>query len=633
MSDPCRTFEPAHGEIITPKKPVRLRDLLFAKCSCRSIMPPSTMGIESGPNGRNNQENRGELEFRENLRSIMGASLTPENISTYFDNALREIVDLVDGVKHEYERTHQEKNLTPTEQEDRAFAHFKLQAIPEILALIQKKQDEISEVNNWLQSNTETVPHVIVPPMEQRGGIPRGAGTFEQPDILNRLKTLLYILKDDGINLDEVHTQKGQLNDAMMRKMSYVSVDIPSLNRLALVCDEEGNVSYFFDAKRLAEKINNPNDILSMTKEEINALLQETTELGTKLRYSASWTEDVRELLNGTLEYRPRRQNANEQAPWTSISELDPWRGFYEKDAEHYGSIATIAAKLNLTHGTIQKSLDIDPLPSVRILSGSRQKPANGYSYETIRNRFSAFLALPAAAIYGEWEGFIEVKDELTGNIEHFASARTIGNRSGINDLRIRRALKELQLPIVKMRTVSGHEVEGISYEKVAAAFAGYIDLPRAAESGEWRHFYEKEGVHYGAVGPIKNKLDANFSVIKRIIQDANLGSLRIESEQGKPVDSYPYETVVKLHDAYLALPTVAKDGEWKEFYERDGKHFGPLGTVAKRLRVSAGALRARIEGVDNLETLTVRDFIGRPMMAYALEDIEQFSRGLRQIN
>lgn len=560
-------------------------------------------------------------EPKQRLAAIINKPLTPENVNVYFDNALNETAELADTTRKIYEHIRKHPQLSQKEAEDQAFSFFGLQAIPEILTLIERKRTEADEANKWLQSHIETLPEIIVPPSEQGGGIIRGSATFERPSVVNRLKTLLYILRDSDINLEEVRTKKGELSDTMMRKMSYVSVEVPSLHRMILVCDEEGNASYFFDTEQLVENNVDSNAVLQMTKEEIAQLIGQNVNAGTWLRYSENWTEDVRRLLHEPLHYHPHHQGENEDAPQVSMAELDPWRGFYEKEGQHYGSLNTIATKLgNLNPNSIHKSLKKDPLLSIRILSGLRQKPADGYSYEAVRDRFSDFLKLPLVAEDGEWEGFLEVRNEATGVMEHFGAAHTIGARLGINDMRIRRMLKDLQLPIVKIRIKSGQEVEGLCYERVVAGFANSMNLERTTESGEWKHFYEKNGIHYGAIGPIKNKLGATFSVIGRIIKNANLPVLRIESIQGKPVDAYSYEEVDRLYGEFLAIPQVARVGEWKDFHEVSGKHYGPVSAIARKLGVKS----SRVSKVKPAENIKIRDFMGRVMEGYVLEDIEQ---------
>ncbi|MEK7680750.1 MAG: hypothetical protein AAB348_01740 [Patescibacteria group bacterium] len=104
---------------------------------------------------------------------------------------------------------------------------------------------------------------IILPPDSKP--IPKGNGEGELKEIKfqDRIQELVTELVANGIFTDDIILAKGQVSDRMMRKLSYVIVEIPKLGREVLVCDQVGEVTFviygILDRKML----------LSMGKEEL----------------------------------------------------------------------------------------------------------------------------------------------------------------------------------------------------------------------------------------------------------------------------------------------------------------------------------------------------------------------------
>ena len=144
----------------------------------------------------------------------------------------------------------------------------------------------------------------------------------------------------------------------MMRKESYVAVEISALNRLALVCDEERNASYIFDTEKLAQ-ISRPGgnqSIVHKTKDELNALIKANPGVGVRFVYSPQWTERVRHFLNEPIPSRTKDDGESDvdvglKVREVSKSEFDPWRGFWTSpEGKHYGEPIRLANVLRVKY-------------------------------------------------------------------------------------------------------------------------------------------------------------------------------------------------------------------------------------------------------------------------------------------
>ncbi len=587
---------------------------------------------------RNDSGVENSSDFKDRLAAIIDKPITPENINTYLDEAFSKMVNLSEDALTEYQRIHPEERI-PTVMldgkalpqksvlEDKAFAHFGLQAVPEILDLIAKKQGEMEEVKRWMGENMREIRNVIVPPQTQSLPVGSGSGMYEKPATINHLQALLYVLKSVGIDLNDLTLTEGTVTPSMMRKMSYVGVEIQKLNRLVLVCDEAQNATYVLDLKKSLEKFS-LQTLFEMRKEQINDALEHVRGLGVRLIHTSRWTERIRELLIEELTADNERDSVN-GIPTVSTNELDPWRGFYQSGGNHFGSIRVIAKRLDISYEKIENLLQVQTLQHIKVRSGSRVWDA--YSFEEIQTHLAHYLSLPQAAPEGDWRGFLEVRNDQTNKIEHWGSVKSITSRLGIPPQTIRDAIIESRLFPTDVRSITGQEIRTYPFERIALLFADTLALPKAIESGKWKGFYEKEGLHYGTIEALATKFDVHFDTMKKMIKNSNIARVRIRL-RGKEADTYCYENIAEAQAAFFALPEIAKEGEWKGFHMQSGKHYGTISAIANRLRVSRDIIQERLKKVRRfglLDQITIKDSIGRRMVAYAIEDLEPLIHGV----
>jgi hypothetical protein len=191
-------------------------------------------------------------EFKKRFNEIINKPLTVDNIDSFADDALNELIVLIGEIKEEYENRHlieEGQQIDQNTLESLACVEYGLPETSPILDLITKKVSQLEQIDDFINNNIIQRNEVIVPPDQISPEFGNGEGREKKdPSIIPRLKTLLYILEADfSLDLKELTLTQGQNTKEMVRKLSYVTVEAPEINRVVQVCDEEGNASYIFD--------------------------------------------------------------------------------------------------------------------------------------------------------------------------------------------------------------------------------------------------------------------------------------------------------------------------------------------------------------------------------------------------
>ena len=196
-------------------------------------------------------------QLQRELNSILDRGLTVENINTYADEALNSLIELTGKKVGEYKKNNLTTGLSDKEIEDRAFQFYGLREVNSVLDHISQKAEEIKGLDLVIAS-TNKINSVIIKPDPSESVIINGDGEFKEKRIFDRLKTVLFVLKEDFdvdvADRQQLMIQRGIVSDNMMRKTSYFLLNAYGINRTILVCDEEGNVSYVFNTKALNNK-------------------------------------------------------------------------------------------------------------------------------------------------------------------------------------------------------------------------------------------------------------------------------------------------------------------------------------------------------------------------------------------
>ena len=393
--------------------------------------------------------------FQQRLAGILGVQLTVENIEAFASEALQTTIKLTEDILTEYRRNPASSatGLSGAEEEDAAFKVFDLPDISQILDSIMNLQEEIESLQEYLGRQTEQTSEVNTPPATGSGvKIQKGAGGWQEKKIFPRLLTLLYILEHDfdiPLSPSDVPISWGDIEPDMMRQTPYARVEIPVLQRVVYLCEEEGNASYIFDTERL-EKIGlTSEELRKKNKEEKKQLITLHPGIGIRLVQSPNWRENMAEYLREIgldSEKRPEKipsqSRENEEGGvtrQTSRGELDPWRGFWtDEEGGHWANIHTLASYFQIKEITIKHYVDITSLTSIRIKNNKGQI-SDAFCFEDLEanGKFMIFIKLPQTERSGEWRNFY-----IDPSGKHWAATERIAKRLSLNPRTIRRLIE-----------------------------------------------------------------------------------------------------------------------------------------------------------------------------------------------
>ena len=128
-----------------------------------------------------------------------------------------------------------------------------------------------------------------------------------------RLLVLLYLLEQDfGISKNEISITEGNVSSDMVRRTPYMRVIIESLDRVVYICDEEGNASYIFDMELLKGHSLSLEEIDLENKGDMKELIRKYPGIGTRIRQSSSWRNNVYEVLANVILIEIEKSNEGE---------------------------------------------------------------------------------------------------------------------------------------------------------------------------------------------------------------------------------------------------------------------------------------------------------------------------------
>ena len=292
------------------------------------------------------------VQFRAELESILDVPLTPENIDNYADNALGKLVELVQSVRASFQETTTQTFSNHRELENTAFQRYGLEDIEQILDHVATKSEELRELDDLI-CKVFTEQAVLVPP-DPDSFIEPGEDPepYEQPRTVPRLKTLLFVLANefevDVHDSEAVNITTGVLEGNMVRGESYNLVDIPSLERTVLLCDEVGNVTFVLDRSAMEDADITPEDIATLTKNEIKDLLEDHSTLGQTIKYHPStYVAGLADALNDIQTLESKREESSSYL-WPDVQNCP----------QEVMSINAIGKKWGVGHAVISRAID-----------------------------------------------------------------------------------------------------------------------------------------------------------------------------------------------------------------------------------------------------------------------------------
>ncbi len=590
--------------------------------------------------------------FKRRLNIILGMQLTLENAATFADEALAETIKLNEDILREYKNNpnvHARPNLlTETGREDEAFAIFGLDGINKILDHINKIKDSTDSIKTYIKNRVK-VSTVIKPPKEGGANIITGAKSFEKrKGTVQRLFTLIYILKHDfeiELTPENIPIQEGIVAPAMMRRVPYVRVEIPSLNRAVYICDEEDNITYVFDTLKLREIGLTLDEIDLDDKKDTNSLIVKYPGLGVRIMQNENWRSKMTEILEEKIpekivqerKEKPETLDTTmEEIPKISKGELDPWKGFYTDPAtgKHWGTKNAIAKKLKRTE-TIFKTRKVvgtaRPIMIIFGMKGGGNRVENGYCYEEVLELFPELQISKQVDGEGEWKGFWTDPETK----KHWAPINSIKSKSGIGDFgTVERFISRNSLTPLSLTDLTGHVTKSYCYEDFLEIeeVVEFLTAPEVKIDGEWKGFLiDGTGVHWAPVGTLARHFDVANNTIEKYIAKIGLSAKKVKFINRDILNAYPLDgfTANEEFKQLVEFVRPEKEGIWQSFWtdQKTGEHWGTSGPIAAKLGISKNILLYFVKknrGKYKIRSKTMKPLAGKITTGYCFEEIER---------
>ncbi len=291
------------------------------------------------------------------LEPILNKPLTVERIDNYADDAVNELIFLLNQKVDDYKSGHNTGGWDDKSIENAALRFYGLENVSSYLDFLAEKDAEIRGLDKVIKKARQTY-RVIVSPDSYDPHVGSNGGEMAEKKMISRVKTVLFILKEDfEVDVDDerqLFLKEGVVRDNMMRKTSYFLISAPKIDRTLLVCDEEGNVSYVFNNKVLKDKGISEDVLINSTKEELNELIQQTPELGKRVIYSKDFfVPRMVEAIRNPDSIRPDEVTKEMK---------DLGKYLYQEPTGGELSLSGVAKKLGIVDKTLKKVIDaMDP--------------------------------------------------------------------------------------------------------------------------------------------------------------------------------------------------------------------------------------------------------------------------------
>ena len=241
------------------------------------------------------------VDYTAEMLAIFEQPLTPRVIERYADDALRGLVSLVSSVTIDYEARPTVRQETTSDTEDAACYYFGLPELEGTLTYIQHAASEIRAIDPVVKSAPRTATVITPPDTVTNVEPPIGETAYESTETAPRLKSVLFVLSNEfGIDVqsaDEIELELGAVRRGMRRKHGYYYLNVPSLNRTMLICDEMNNATYMFANDQRYELDLDDEEFKALSKPELDEYIETYPGLGARIEYSDSYIDDVTSAL------------------------------------------------------------------------------------------------------------------------------------------------------------------------------------------------------------------------------------------------------------------------------------------------------------------------------------------------
>lgn len=417
-------------------------------------------------------------DFQTQIDAILDRGLTPENLKTYAEDALNDLIATIGSIEEAYSQRLPVGLNSSKEREDAGLECFGIEpsVIETTLNYIADLDEKIREKVAFVQANSSVGKRVIVQTDGKvRSSIAVGDGSFKEQEIVLRMETILQLLESHYrvIVKDEKEAEEGDdrfihgaVDSAMMRKIPYDIIDSPTLNRIIMVCNERGNRSFIFDREKIASIGLNIEDLKSMTKDELDELIAQNQAIGRAIIYSERFVGDMEASIDEI------------SCDVTTSKEMSILRPLLERMPAEAISIIDFAEKLNISVTTLTNwcqefQVTIGQIDHVK--SARSGKPTRILSQEQQAFLLNLHRERFAGHVDETPQGYLTVKE--------YAEKRNIA-WSTMN-IYIKKSESELGEVLKLRRTSAGSAIRILSQDQQAVLDKKYPDTFKSPLDGE----------------------------------------------------------------------------------------------------------------------------------------------------
>ena len=523
------------------------------------------------------KNNSSESIYRQKLDEILSTELTTENINTYADDAINQLVELIDEVKdNPLLEWNLDPSLSPKDRED-AMLREVLGGIDvgEVLDYIESVGNDIHDLDAIIAKGRANQEQTVYVPTDRLGyaAIVAGSGDFAEKELLPKAKTALFILQNDfGVDLnnpEEFRMSTGIITDDMMRKTSYDVIEAPALERAIFSCDELGNRTFVFNTTKLDERNITIDQLKNFTKQQLLELLEKNPELGVSFTYGKKYPERLSAFIDS-----PENKQETE-----ALKEAEQRRQYLKKVEsvpDGYITMNGYAKAHKIDYSTIRHMIEKNSDLKPKQFKGDHGQLFDHYKVEDLDRLFSEFLRIPPAP-----------DDYIT--ITGYAKAH---NRSKTTIMHILRESSNLKPERFKDKSgrISDHyrveDLDRLFPEPIPATPDGYITMSSYA----------------------KMRNIPKTTVQRRIGKSSNLKSEQFKDDRGQMRDCYKVEDLDRLFSESLPAP----------------EGYTTIYNYAKVRKIGYLTIQQMIEGKSDLKPERFNDHFSRMRDHYKVEDLDK---------
>ena len=440
--------------------------------------------------------------YRKQLEAILSTPLVPENFITYADDALDSVANMVEGMTKKYPG--ESLPLPRGKAEEHTTGYYEMEMdIDDILDSLQSKVDETNHIKQFVKYLSEE-DAVYVPPQPLEPGIQTGGDEFNKRETSPKLETILFLLQEiyelDINNSEEIKVNKGSVAKGMMRTEPYYLVELPTLDRSILVCNEIGNITYVMDNTLLEEQGMEAELLVDMDKSQIDELIKTNQGLGVRITHTSKYLPKIELALESIADFSTKTEGGIESDD--TIQEESLLKTAVDKVTVGHMSVSQIAKELGIGLKKVRKIISELGLSPIRAKFGNN-KLTDAYSPEDIarirESDESMELFSPEAH-----EGYLNVYQ--------------IAKELGISTSTVNKIISELGLSPIRAKYGINNEADAYSP----------VDIARIRELAESKELFSPEAAGgYMSVSQIAKELGISNYNVNKIISELGLSPIR----------------------------------------------------------------------------------------------------------